>query len=108
MTASEVKTMLEGITGFSAKVTYWEWPENDAPALPFICYYSPGARSFGADNKVYYSSNRYFIELYTDDRDITTEEKVETQLNSYSVYWVKSIGYVESERMYQVTYEIEV
>lgn len=108
MTIAEVKAMLVSITGFTNKVVWWAWPEGKAPALPFICYHTPYANNFGADNKVFYTANHYIIELYTLNKDTVTEALIEAQLSAYGIYYTKNWGFIESENCYLTTYEIEV
>jgi len=108
MTIAEVKTMLESITGFSNKVVYWAWPDEQAPALPFICYHTPYSNDFGADNVVFYSANHFMIELYTQNKDVANEALVEAKLTESGIYFTKRCSKIESERCYLTTYEIEV
>lgn len=108
MTTAELKTILESISGFSGKVAYWAWPESEAPGLPFICYFSPNAKTFSADNKVYYQSKTFRIELYTLMKDEATEASVESVLTQNEIFFNKSTDYIESEKCFITIYEIEV
>jgi len=108
MTTAEVKTMLEAITGFANKVVYWAWPEKEAPALPFICFFTPNANTFGADNKVYYQSNVFRVELYTLKKSESTETIVESALANNGIFYRKATEYIESEKCFMTVYEIEV
>lgn len=106
MTIAEVKTLLKSITGFETKVVYYAWPDGEAPDLPFICFYTPYANNFGADDCVHYSATHFFIELYSDDKDTESEGKVEAALKD--IYYTKSETFIPDEKCYQVIYEIEV
>lgn len=106
MTIADVKTLLKGIEGFSNKVVYYAWPEGQAPALPFICFYTPYANNFGADSCVYFSATHFFIELYSEDKDTTSEGKIENALKD--IFYTKSETFIPDEKCYQVVYEIEV
>ena len=66
ITLANMKTILEGVSGFSGKVAYYEWPINEAPALPFVCYFETQAYTFPADNKVYYQQPRIQIHYRTE------------------------------------------
>ena len=46
------------------------------------------------------------MELYTKQKDQSSEDKVENALSSF--YWDKTEEYIDSERCYQILYEIEV
>lgn len=87
-------------------VTYRAWPENDAPPLPYICYLVAYSNNFGADNRVYWKINHIQVELYTKLKDQEAEDRVENALSS--LYWEKTEEYIETERCYQILYEIEV
>ena len=87
-------------------VTYRAWPEQQAPPLPYICYLVSYSNNFGADGGVYYPVNHIQIELYTRLKDTGTESKVESALSS--VFWSKNEYYIDSEKCYQIIYEIEV
>lgn len=108
MTLKDVATLLNGITGFTGKVTYRYWEQGKAPTLPFICYYSPGVESFGADDKVYHSITSVTIELYSRRKDPTSEALIEAALDGANLYYDKNETYIESEKAELVTYEIEV
>lgn len=108
MTLADLKTKLESIQGFSGKVAYRSWPEGDAPDLPYICYYVDGDNNMAADNKVYLKVNVINIELYTEHKSLVDEQKVEEMLDSLELPYSKYEQYIEDEKMYQITYEVEV
>lgn len=103
MTLTELTDLLKS-TGIP--VTYYAWPENQAPQLPFICYLTPGSNNFAADGLVYYPVTQVNVELYTKIKSPETEAKVEEALAS--IFWDKSETYIDSEKCYQIVYEIEV
>ena len=105
MTLSEVDVLLK-TTGLP--VTYRAWPENEAPPLPFVCYVEAGSNNFAADGVVYHTAQRYTIELYTEEKDPETEAKLEAALTGAGIFWTKDETYIESERMNEIIYEIEV
>lgn len=80
---------------------------KDKPPIPFIVYYPETTDNFGADNSVYCTlDTRYTIELYTDMKDAQTESELETTLKNLNLYWSKEETYIESEKLYMVTYSI--
>lgn len=103
MTLEDIKSLLES-TGLP--VTYRAWPENEAPPLPFICYLAAYSNNFAADGGVYYLINHIQIELYTKLKDPESEGKVEKALSS--LFWEKNETYIDTEKCYQILYEIEV
>jgi hypothetical protein len=108
MTLTELYTALTGITGFQKKVVYRAWPVGEAPALPFICYLVEGSDNFGADDRVYKDILRVRIELYSENKDTTSESAIESLLDSLYIYWEKDETYIDDERCYEIIYSIEV
>lgn len=107
-TLQQLHTLLNGITGFSGKVAYHSWPENEAPALPFICYLEVGSDNFGADNRVYHGNRRVDIELYARKRDLTSEALIEAALTGAEIYFERTVEWLDDEKCFKTTYEIEV
>ena len=48
------------------------------------------------------------IELYTDRKSPDTEQIIEDVLTEYQIFYKKSEIWIESERLYEVLYEVEV
>lgn len=103
MTLDKLKKLLE-TTGLP--VVYHSWPKNAAPALPYLCYLVAYSNNFGADDQVYYPVDHIQVELYTKQKEPKTEDKVEHAMSS--LFWEKTETYIDSERCYQILYEIEV
>lgn len=103
MTLAELNDLLKS-TGLP--VTYRAWPEKCAPPLPFICYLCTGSTNLYADASVYVQAQDVRIELYTRMKDPAAEVKVETALQGF--HWSKTEIYIDTERCYLITYEIEV
>lgn len=103
MTLKSLKSLLES-TGLP--VTYREWPESAAPPLPFICYLVDYSNNFSADGTVYYPINHVQVELYTKLKEPEVEGRVEQSLSS--LFWEKTETYIDTEKCYQILYEIEV
>ena len=109
MELSEVKTILSG-TGLP--VAYRAWPDDPAnnlpPPLPWIVYLETGSQNFSADGVVYLAIKSIRIELYTKEKDPTSERKVETALSNAGIFWNKTEEYLDDEQCYEIIYEIEV
>lgn len=103
MTLEEIKKTLE-TTGMP--VVYLEWPENQAPDLPYICYLESGSNNFAADGGVYLPIKQIRVELYTKTKNQDAEDKVEKALSSF--FWQKDSMSIKSEKCYLTTYEFEV
>lgn len=87
---------------------YDHFAEGEAPPLPYICYLLPDSNNFSADGKAYYKKTRVNIELYTEIKDPSAEQRVEKVLDSNSLFYNKSEVWIESEKMYEVLYRFEM
>ena len=88
--------------------TYWSWPERKAPVMPYLVYFEEGANNFGADNRVYHSGRRIYIELLTAIKDPAAEKKVEDLLYELEIYWNKEETHLDDEDAFEVIYTLEV
>lgn len=102
MTLLEVTQMLDSI---GLPYSYLMFPNEKAPALPYLVYYYPNSADVMADNKNYVPVNRIVIELYTETKDFQTEQLVESNL---LFPYTKDETYIDSEKMFQITYESEI
>ena len=107
-TLTEVKDMLEGITGFKDKVGYRSFPVGQAPELPFIVYLVTNTDNFAADNVVYAVQTNVDIELYSKYKDLTSETLIEAALNANNLVWEKYEVYIDSEEVYEMVYSITI
>lgn len=87
---------------------YDHFAEGESPDPPFICYLTPNSDNFAADGKVYYKINEIHIELYTDCKDLSAEQKVEAVLDEHGIFYEKSEVWIESEKLYEVLYSFEM
>lgn len=101
-TRAEVYEMVES---FGIPSSYYAFPTNEAPPLPYCVYYYPNRNDFFADDENYAKIENLRIELYTDTKDFELEDEIEALiLFPYS----KDVVYIDSEKMYQITYEMEI
>ena len=68
----------------------------------------PGSENFAADDVVYVEFSNLSIELYTDEKDPELEDRVEAVLNAHEIFWNKSEVWIESEKLYEVLYQMTV
>lgn len=104
MTKTEIANMLKSL---KLPIAYYQFPNGEAPQLPYIVYYYPYSDNFSADNSVYQRADELNVELYTENKNFTLEEAIESLLDENGFFWQKSESYIESERMYQISYEME-
>lgn len=84
---------------------YAHFAEGESPEPPFICYLLPGSDNFAADGRVYFKINEVRIELYTDSKDLSVEQKLEDVLDAHEVFYNKSETWIDSEKLYEVLYQ---
>ena len=106
MTAKQLSNILETIPGFVDRVAMNAFPEGEAPELPWIVYRQTSANGFFADNRVYYNSPVFVIELYTEVKSPETEKTLESALASAELIWTKDEDYLDSERCYMIIYTV--
>lgn len=107
MTTQQVADMIAGVGLPNA---YDHFTKEEAPGgPPYICFFYGDSDDLYADNANYARIWPLHIELYTDNKDFDLEARVEAALRAAELPWAKSQSeYIESERMYQTTYNMEV
>lgn len=105
MTLQDVKSMIESI---GIPYAYYQFPEDTEQKTPFICFWYPANDDLIADNINYQKINQLVVELYTDEPDFDLETTVETVLNNHDLAYVKNAAFIDSERMWQISYTTEV
>ena len=68
---------------------YDHFAEGESPDPPFICYLLPQSDNFSADGKVYLKVSSVNIELYTDSKDLSVEQKLEAVLDTHGIFMTK-------------------
>ena len=105
MTHQEIMDML---TEMDIPFAYDHFAEGESPDPPFMVFLYPKADNFSADGIPYYKINQLAVEIYTDLKDIELETRVEAVIESHGLFYGKSEVWIESEKLYEVLYEMEV
>ena len=84
---------------------YDHFAEGESPDPPFLCYLLPVSDNFAADGRVYYKRSEVRIELYTDFKDVSLEEKVTAVLDNHGIFYEQSEVWIEEEKLYEVAFE---
>lgn len=104
--------VIEVSTGVYLPMAYYQFPDDDpanpAPAPPFAVYYYTGDNDLKADDKNYQKIRALTVELYTDNKDFDLENTVETALTAAGFVYSKSETYIDTEKLYMVSYYMEV
>jgi hypothetical protein len=105
MTYDEIMN-LAGETGLP--YAYDHFAEGESPDPPFLVFLFPRSDNFSADGRVYFKIDVLHFELYTDAKAPDVEARVETVLDAHGIFYNKSEVWIETERLYEVLYEMEV
>ena len=104
----KIEEFYEKLKTLGYEVAYDHFDEGEAPSLPYIIYRYPQSNNFSADGKAYFKIAELDVEIYTKYKDIELEEKVEKLLDELEWFYNKTEDYIETEKMYEVLYEMEV
>lgn len=105
MTYKEVANVVKS---FGLPFAYYSFPEGTAQATPYVCYFYVDSDDLFADDTNYQPFRILNIELYTDTKDFNLESQIETILKANNLTYHKQEAYINSERMWQIAYEMEV
>lgn len=105
MTYKEIATMIRAI---GLPFAYHQFTEDTAQPPPFICFSYPQSDDLQADNANYQRIEQLQIDLYSDNKDFTNEAAIEAALFNAGLTWEKIENYIDSERMFMITYRSEV
>lgn len=87
---------------------YDHFTEGESPEPPFLCYLLPGSDNFSADGKVYHKISEVRLELYTDYKDLASEQKVEDVIDTAGLFYNKTETWIDSEKLYEVLYSFDM
>lgn len=103
-----MEDVLQMVKEAGIPAAYHHFEEGESPDPPFLVYLYPESNNFSADGIVYQKVNRLDIELYTNKKNPDIEANVEAVLTEHGFFYEKTESYIESEKMYEVLYEMEV
>lgn len=98
--------LLEGIPGFENRVAYDKFQAGEFPGLPVLRYRVIDNYIMCADNRVYTNYPVLAIELYTENKDMAAEKRVETALDAAGLPYGKDEEQIDGEQCYVVTYTV--
>ena len=105
MTHKEVAEMVKSI---GLPYAYYQFPEGTGQAPPFVCFFYSSTDDLFADDSNYQRIAVLNIELYTSEKDFDLEDKTEQILSGAGLTYYKEENYIDSEKMWQIAYEMEV
>lgn len=101
--SKDIKKALETVGIPVAYRQFVPLKNKPVPNPPFMVYVISPEDASGADGRNLLVRRHISVELYTDEKDVELEEKVEAVINSTE--WSKTEEYIESEALYMVTWE---
>lgn len=102
------KELHDGLKSLGYPVAYSHFAEGEAPELPYITYLQTGTDNSAADGVVWLEVPEYDIELYSDTKNLEAEKAIADFLTANGIYYDKQETYIESEKMLQVVFEINL
>lgn len=105
MTFKEVAQMVGSI---GLPFAYYQFSDDTAEPTPFIVFYYPENIDMKADGENYQKIESLIIELYTDNKDFEQEAAVESVLKANGLTWSRVETYIDSEKMYLVTFNTSI
>ncbi|GLG88902.1 hypothetical protein [Sellimonas catena] len=103
-----MEKLLSVLDSIGIPYAYDHFTEGESPEPPFLCYLLPGSSNFSADGKVYHRISEVRLELYTDCKDLDSEEKVEAALDAAGIFYNKTETWIDSEKLYEVLYSFDM
>ena len=103
MTKEQIATLIASF-GFTWQYSHF----SEVPAPPYVVYYYPTQNDVHADNTNYVGRRQLFVELFTKTKDEASEATIEGKLKAAGLSWYKQTDFLNDERLFQTTYEMEV
>ena len=103
MTLEELYQALESI-GLPVAYRAFKDPQNP----PFLVYLFAYKSDLMAENQNYVEIDNFQVELYTENKDPTTEKLVENKLKELGLPYSKKETFVQSEGLFQLVYDIQL
>ncbi|MBH0174713.1 hypothetical protein IHV09_14185 [Fictibacillus sp. 23RED33] len=108
MTLAELKAILDQ-TGYPVTYSHFKGtPENPVPYPPYICYLEVYSTNLFADNRVYKKYPNIQIELYTKNKDLIAESKLESVLDGNEIPYETNENFIDSQSLFQKIYEVRL
>lgn len=89
------------------KIPYSHYDFDREVEPPHLMSSEIESNNFLADNKVYFEKSNDRLELTTDIRDRSLEKRVEQEI-LYDIIWTKKVAYIQSEKIWNVSYFFEI
>jgi len=98
--------LFNGLKAIGYPVAYSHF--NQEVKAPYLTYLFTYDNDMMADNENYVEISNFQVELYTDVKDPAAEKKVQAKLKELRLPYGKSGTWIESEKMFQTVYDIQL
>lgn len=105
MNLMEFKAELEKL---GVPIQYRAFQVGHAPELPYLIFYENDSDNVFADNHNYYDVLNVVCELYTDNKDIELETKLQKLLYDLEIQYNSTETFIDSENMYLKAYDVVI
>ena len=105
MNLMEFKSELETL---GLPIQYQAFATGHAPELPYIIFYEDDSDNFFADNSNYYDGLNVVCELYSDEKDLELETKLQKLFFDNEIEYNSQQTYIDSENMYLKAYSVSI
>lgn len=89
------------------KIPYSHYDFDREVEPPHLMSTEKDSDNFKADNIIYFEKFNVRLELTTDTRDRSLEKRVEKEI-LYDIVWEKQVDYIQSEKIWNVSYLFEI
>lgn len=89
------------------KIPYSHYDFDREVEPPHLMSTEIDSDNFIADNIIYFEKSNARLELTTDTRDRNLEKRIEKEI-LYDIIWKKQVAYIQSERIWNVSYFFEI
>lgn len=89
------------------KIPYSHYDFDREVEPPHLMSTEIDTENFIADNIVYFEKCNARLELTTDYRDRNLEKRIENEI-LYDIVWKREVAYIQSERVWNVSYFFEI
>lgn len=96
---------LDSENGIKIPYSHFDFDREVEP--PHLMSTEIDSDNFIADNKIYFKKCNARLELTTDSRDRELEKRIENEI-LFDIIWEKEVAYIQSERVWNVSYFFEI
>lgn len=104
MELTEFASLLE--TETKLPVAYHHY--DDPPTLPYLIYYVMDREDVRADDTTFVKVNELAVELYSEHKDLSAEQAIESFFDSHEIGYLTQETYLDDEKMYERIYTLEI